>query len=298
MKSYITFIIGLGLLFSCSEEESVFDASGVFEATEVIVSAEANGKILSMKISEGEKLNAGQIVCEIDSVQLLFSRQQLEASKAALLKSKPDMQAQIEATKQEIAKQEYEKKRVEKLLEGDVATQKQLDDIDAMLTILKARLRSQKNSLSTSIQSINAQAKAIDVQIAQLNDQIKRTRITSPIDGTVLIKYAEQGEMTGIGKPLFKIADVDKMILRAFVTAEQLADLEIGQLARVFSEYGESELKEYTGKVIWISSKSEFTPKTIQTQDERANLVYAVKFAVPNDGLLKIGMYGGFKIDK
>jgi HlyD family secretion protein len=298
MKSYFILLISLAIFASCSEEERAFDASGVFEATEIIVSSEANGKILSFSVGEGESITKDAIVCQIDSTQLKFALQQIKASKTALLKSKPNMEAQIDATKQEIAKQEYEKKRIEKLLAGDVATQKQLDDIDAMLTILKARLRSQKSSLNTSIQSINAQAQAMDVQIAQVKDQISRCKIKSPITGTVLVKYAEQGEMTGIAKPLFKLADVNNMILRAYVTAEQLADLQIGQDAKVFSEYGESELKEYAGKVIWISSKSEFTPKTIQTQDERANLVYAVKLAVPNDGYLKIGMYGGFKISE
>ena len=296
MKSYFIPLISLAIFASCGEEELAFDASGVFEATEIIVSSEANGKILSFSVGEGESIKKDALVCQIDSTQLKFNLQQLKASRTALLMSKPNMEAQIDATKQEIAKQEYEKKRIEKLLAGDVATQKQLDDIDAMLTILKARLRSQKSSLNTSIQSINAQAQVLDVKIAQVKDQISRCKIKSPINGTVLVKYAEQGEMTGIAKPLFKLADVNNMILRAYVTAGQLADLQIGQEAKVFSEYGESELKEYAGKVIWISNKSEFTPKTIQTQDERANLVYAVKLAVPNDGYLKIGMYGGFKI--
>lgn len=294
MKSSIL-ITGIAILMiSCGEEESVIDASGVFEATEIIVSSEANGKILEMPVQDGDKVNLGQIVCKVDSIQLRLKLEQLQASKEALLASRPEIEAQIDATQQEIAKQEFEKKRIEKLLAGDVATQKQLDDVESMLSILNARLRSQKSTLNTSIRSINAQTKSIDVQIKQVQDQINKCIIRSPLVGTVLLKYAEAGEMTGVGKPLYKIADIDNMILRAYVTADQLAELKIGQQTTVYGEFGSSDLKEYSGRITWISSKSEFTPKTIQTQDERANLVYAVKVAVPNDGLLKIGMYGGF----
>jgi HlyD family secretion protein len=283
------------ILIGCTSEERLIDASGVFEATEIIVAAEANGKILAFKIQEGDNLAKGSVICQIDSSQLLFTKMRLEASKEALLASRPNIRAQIEATEKEISKQEFEKKRFEKLLAGDVATQKQLDDIEAMLSILRARLRSQKSSLNTSITSINAQSKTIDVQIAQLEDQINKCKIKSPIKGTVLVKYSEQGEMTGMGKALFKIADVDNMILQAYLTADQLAATKIGQQVKVLAEFGETENREYSGKITWISSKSEFTPKTIQTQDERANLVYAVKVAVNNDGYLKIGMYGGIK---
>ena len=221
---------------------------------------------------------------------------QIKATINALEASKPNFRAQIEATEKEIEKQEYEKKRVEKLLEGDVATQKQLDDIEAMLTILNARLNSQKSSLSRSIRSINAQILTKKVQIEQIQDQIDKCGINAPIDGVVLVKYAEQGEMTGVGKPLFKMANVNQMILRAYITADQLATIQLGQNVNVYGEFGEEEQRDYEGKISWISSKSEFTPKTIQTQDERANLVYAVKVSVPNDGYLKIGMYGGFTL--
>jgi HlyD family secretion protein len=171
-----------------------------------------------------------------------------------------------------------------------------MDDIEAAIAILKARLRSQKSSLSNNVNSVNAQGKTIDVQIAQLEDLIEKCKIKSPIDGTVLVKYAEPGEMAAMGKALFKVADIENMILRAYVTAEQLKQLKIGQNVKVLAEFGENENREYEGSVTWISSKSEFTPKTIQTQDERANLVYAVKIAVKNDDFLKIGMYGGFKL--
>lgn len=285
-------------LFSCTEEEQLTDATGVFEATEIIVSAESTGKILFFSVQEGDKLKQNQIVGLIDSTQLHFNKLQLEANQVTVKSSRPDTKAQIEATEREIAKQEREKERIERLLAGDVATQKQLDDIESAILILKARLRSQKSSLSNSVNSVDAQSKTIDVQIAQLEDQINKCNIQSPIDGTVLVKYAEQGEMAAMGKALFKIADVDNMILKAYVTSDQLVKLKLGQEVKVLAEFGETENREYLGKITWISSKSEFTPKTIQTQDERANLVYAIKIAVKNDDYLKIGMYGGFKISE
>jgi len=297
MKTYISLIALFSLfLFSCGEEERLTDASGVFETTEIIISSEANGKILDFRILEGDNLKKDAVVGHIDSTQLRYNLMQLEANKITVQSNRPDMKAQIEATEREIEKQEHEKERIEKLLAGDVATQKQMDDIEALILILKARLRSQKSSLSNSVNSIDAQSNTIDIQMAQMKDQIEKCKIKSPIDGTVLVKYAEQGEMTGIGKALFKIADIENMILKAYVTSDQLARIKIGQEVKVFAEFGETENREYSGKITWISSKSEFTPKTVQTQDERANLVYAVKITVVNDGYLKIGMYGGFKM--
>jgi HlyD family secretion protein len=297
MKTYISILTAFSiLLISCGQEERLTDASGVFEATEIIVSAEANGKILLLNIQEGDNLKKDQTVGLIDSTQLHFTKLQLDANKLTVQAKRPDIRAQIEATEQEIARLEHEQKRIEKLLAGDVATQKQMDDIEAQILILKARLRSQKSSLSNSVNAVDAQSNTIDVQIAQIEDQLAKCVIKSPIDGTVLVKYAEQSEMTAMGKALFKIADVDNMILKAYVTADQLGDIKVGQEVNVLSEIGETENRAYEGKITWISSKSEFTPKTIQTQDERANLVYAVKIAVKNDGYLKIGMYGGYKL--
>jgi len=289
-------ILAVTVLAACNRDDDKFSAAGVFETTEVIVSSEANGKILSFPIREGSQLANGKIVCKIDSTQLQLKLKQVFANMEALEASKPNMRVQIEATEREIEKQEYEKKRVEKLLAGDVATQKQLDDIEAMITILKAKLRSQKSSLSTNIRSLNAQIKTLEVQSEQLKDQINKCNIIAPIEGTVLVKYSETGEMTGVGKPLFKMANINQMILRAYVTADQLAGLQLNQDVNVYAEFGESEQREYKGTITWISNKSEFTPKTIQTQDERANLVYAIKVSVPNDGYLKIGMYGGFTL--
>lgn len=297
MKTNIYILVLLTIsLISCGDEERLTDATGVFEATEIIISAEANGKIMEFNIQEGEDLQKGEIIGFIDSSQLHFNKLQLEANKITVESNRPDIKAQIEATEREIAKQEREKDRIERLLEGDVATQKQLDDIESLILILKARLRSQKSTLNNSVNSVDAQSNTIDIQIAQLADLIEKCLIKSPIDGTILVKYAEPGEMTGMGKALFKIADLDQMILKAYVTADMLARLKIGLGVKVYAEFGETENREYEGSISWISDKSEFTPKTIQTQDERANLVYAVKIAVRNDQYLKIGMYGGFKI--
>ena len=291
----IWFVTFVPFMISCDNNDSLNDATGVFEATEIIVSSEATGKILSLNAQEGQKLRKGEMIGLVDSTQLYFTKRQLIASKKSVEAGRPDIRAQIEATEQEIAKQEFEKKRVQNLLEADVATQKQLDDVNAQLSILRARLNSQKSTLYNSANAIDAQSETLDAEIMKIEDQLKKCKITSPIDGTVLVKYAEEGEVTAMGKPLFKIADTEKMILRVYITADQLAILKIGQQVQVHAEFGETEYRSYDGKVVWVSDKSEFTPKTIQTQDERANLVYAVKVAVANDDYLKIGMYGGIK---
>jgi len=285
-------------LFSCSTNENGTDATGVFEATEVIVSAEASGKLLSFPIQEGDVLLKNQALGQIDSTQMYLNKLQVEANQIALLSSRPDVQSQLDALDREIEKAAFEKKRIEKLLKGDVATQKQLDDIDAQIEVLQANRKAKKIGLNISTRAIDAQSMALEAQVDLINDQLKRSKILSPIDGTVLVKYAEEGELAAMGKPLFKVADMNRMILRAYVTADQLPEINTGKTVKVLAEFGKNGNREYEGKITWISSKSEFTPKTIQTQDERANLVYAVKIAVPNDGYLKIGMYGGIIITK
>lgn len=294
MRNSCFLILSCFLFFSCNNEDNSSQATGVFEAVEVIVSAEATGKLLNFEVQEGQELEKVTVVGQIDTVQLYLKKMQLKANQLSILASKPDVPSQINATEREIEKLEFEKKRTEKLLEGDVATQKQLDDIQAQLDVLNARLRAQKKSLGSSVSAIDAQYNALDVQIDQMDDQISRCQIHSPIDGTVLVKYTEPGEFVNTGKPLFKVANMSQMVLRAYVTAEQLKYIKLDQNVKVFSEFGASETKQYDGVVNWISDKSEFTPKTIQTQDERANLVYAVKIGVKNDDFLKIGMYAVF----
>jgi HlyD family secretion protein len=278
--------------YSCSSDNDRSEATGVFETTEIIVSAESSGKILRLSIYEGDEVGKDQVLGQIDTTQLYLNKLQVEANKLALLSGRPDIQSQLDVIQTEIATAEHEKKRIENLLAGDVATQKQLDDINAKIKVLYDNLKAKKTALEISTKAIDAQSAALDAQINMINDQLKRSTITSPIYGTVLVKYAEEGELTAMGKPLFQVANLERMILRAYVTGDQLPQLQTGSAIKVVAEVGEKGNREYEGEVTWISGKSEFTPKTIQTQDERANLVYAVKIAVPNDGFLKIGMYG------
>lgn len=259
----------------------------------MIVSAEAAGKLLQLEVEEGTRLKAGEEVGLVDTVQLYLKKLQLEASMKSVESQRPDLAKQIAATKQQITTAQREKKRVENLLAAGAANQKQLDDWDAQVTLLQRQLIAQESSLMKSTNSLTEQGNSVGIQVAQVEDQLSKCHIQSPIEGTVLVKYAEAGELASVGKPLFKVGEVDRMYLRAYVTSEQLSQVKLGDEVTVYSDYGNSEQKAYPGVVTWISDRSEFTPKTILTKNERANLVYAVKIAVKNDGSLKIGMYGG-----
>ena len=282
-------------LISCGASKDEYDASGTFESTEVIVSAEGSGKILSFDVQEGQILTANEMVGSIDSLQLYLRKKQLMTSEKSMQVRRPDVKKQIAAIEQQIATAKTERRRVENLLKANAANQKQLDDINAQISLLEKQLDAQKTTLVTTNQGITDDTEGIRLQVAQIEDQLTKCRIISPINGTVLIKYAEMGEVAAPGKALFKIADTNNMILRAYVTNDQLSTLKIGQKVKVFCDSEKKEMKEYEGILAWISQKSEFTPKTIQTKDERANLVYAIKVNVKNDGLLKIGMYGNVK---
>jgi HlyD family secretion protein len=279
-------------LSSCRKSTVNYDASGTFEAVEVIVSSEASGKILLFDAEEGREVKSGELLGYTDTTQLYLKKLQLKTSTKAVTSRKSDVGKQVAALQQQISTAKIEKKRIENLLKANAANTKQLDDINAQITTLEKQLDAQKSMLENANSSISEESSAMEIQIAQLDDQIKKCYITSPINGTVLVKYAEQGELAIPGKALFKVADVGNMILRAYVTSGQLTKLKIGQQVKIFADFGKDEVREYKGNIEWISSKSEFTPKTIQTQDERANLVYAVKIKVKNDGYLKIGMYG------
>ena len=281
---------------SCGGKDGEYDASGTFEATEIIVSSEANGKILSLDIIEGQQLEAGAPVGTIDSTQLYLKKRQLLTSVRGVEVRRPEYNKQIAATQQQIATQISEKARIERLVKAEAANQKQLDDINSSISVLQKQLEAQKSSLTTTTSGMSEDAAALMIQVDQLNDQLSKCRILSPIKGTVLVKYAEAGELTGSGKPLFKIADIENMILRAYITSDIITKLKLNQEVKVFADFGEKEMREYPGTIVWISDKAEFTPKTIQTKKERANLVYAVKIAVKNDGYIKIGMYGEVKI--
>lgn len=275
-----------------------YDATGTFETTEVLVSSEVSGKLLWLDVEEGTVLESGQQVGVVDTVQLYLRKKQLEASVKSVEGQLPDILKQVAALKEEIATAEREKRRVENLLKAGAANQKQLDDAQAHLEVLQKQLVAQGSTLLNSRESLTWQSSSVGVQVAQVEDQLMKCHITSPIAGTVLAKYAEAGELATMGKPLFKVADMEQMYIRAYITSEQLSQVKLGQKVTVFSDYGNDERKEYPGVVTWISDRSEFTPKTILTKDERANLVYAVKVAVKNDGYLKIGMYGGVVFEK
>ena len=283
----------LALFSACGNGAPKYDATGTFETTEVLVSAEASGRLLYFDIEEGMLLKAGEEVGVVDTVQLYLKKLQLEASLKSVEEQRPDILKQVAATKEQISAAQRERNRVANLLKVGAGNQKQLDDAEDQLEVLRKQLVAQNSTLSNSHQSLTWQSSSVGIQVAQVEDQLKKCHITSPITGTVLAKYAEAGELTAMGTPLFKVADTEQMYLRAYITSEQLSQVKLGQKVTVFSDYGTDEHKQYPGVVTWISDTSEFTPKTILTKNERANLVYAVKIAVHNDGLLKIGMYGG-----
>lgn len=287
----IVYIATVVLAVSCGTEAE-FDAQGTFEATEVVVSSEATSRILNFEVEEGMAVEANQIVGAIDSVQLHLQRKQLMAQQSALLGSRPDVKKQVAALREQIAKQNEELRRVENMLKDGAATQKQKDDIEAQIKILERQLDATLSTLDKNTSTINNNSAALEAQIAALDDRISKCRIISPVGGTVLVKYAEAGELASVGKPLMKIADLDNIYLRAYFTSDQLAKVNLDDEVKVVADFGGEERYAYTGRVAWISSESEFTPKTIQTKDSRANLVYAVKIAVENDGRLKIGLAG------
>lgn len=283
------------LAMSCGTETE-FDAQGSFEATEVIVSAEAAGRILWFDAEEGTAVESGVTIGQIDTLQLDLQRRQLEAQQAALLASRPDIRAQAAALREQIAKQERELARVQNLLRDGAATTKQRDDIEAQIRILRSQLSATLSSLDKSTVTIDGNAAVVETQIAALNDRIARCRIASPIAGVVLAKYAEAGELAAVGKPLLKVADLEHLYLRAYFTSEQLAAIRLGDRVTVTADFGGDQRYDYEGRIAWISPESEFTPKTIQTRDSRANLVYAAKIAVHNDGRLKIGLAGEVRL--
>ncbi len=325
------------IMASCGEDKKDYDATGTFEATEVTVSAESSGQLISFNVVEGQLLNGGITVGQIDSRQLTLKRaqlatsndqlvathgqldankRQLSANRQATASKQLDLKKQVASIRQQIANQQRERQRFSELLRDGAVPRKQVDDIDYQIQVLQkqlaateeqiasqnAALAEQNKGIAAQIDGINsqqagvsAQQAGVRAQQAQLDDQIAHTFVKSPLSGTVLEKYAEQGEFVSIGKPLFKIADTKRMFIRAYITSEQLKDVRLGQKVKVMADYGNGQKKQYNGVVTWISSRSEFTPKTIVTDNERADLVYAVKIQFQNDGYVKIGMYGEVK---
>lgn len=295
MKRILIFSTMLLVMASCGRGDD-YDATGTFEATEVMVSAEAMGRIIYFNAEEGDLLTAGEQVGVIDTVQLYLQKMQLERSVASVRSNRPDIAKQASSLREEIAKQQVERRRVANLLKDGAATTKQLDDIDAALKVLDSQLSALLSTLNNNAASIDENSSAMELQIAQIEDRLAKCRIVSPVTGTVLAKYAEAGELASEGRLLMKVADLDKIYLRSYFTSEQLAGIKIGREVTVTADFGGKEQFDYPGRITWIAADSEFTPKTIQTRDTRANLVYAVKVAVENDGRLKIGMYGEVKL--
>lgn len=291
----ILIIVVSANLFACNNNSIQYDASGSFEAIETIISSEANGKILSFMIDEGDDLKSGQIIGYIDSTQLILSREQLLSNQKAILSGRPQIQTQIDALEKELDNAKRDRERISNLVKGNVASQKQLDDAESRVATLQAKIEAQKSSLQITTNNMNEQGTSVTAQLNLLEDQISKCTIVNPVNGTVLTKYAEVNELTGTGKPLYKIADLSSMILRVYISGDQLPKVKLNQPVKVFTDNGKGDLIETQGTITWISNKAEFTPKTIQTRDERANMVYAVKVSVKNQGEFKIGMYGEIK---
>jgi HlyD family secretion protein len=301
---FVMFAVALTGLTACNRTDSKADAYGNFETDDRIVGAEGSGRILSLRVEEGQTLKVGEDVGRIDSIQLILKKEQLQASIRAVAAKSPDISAQlavfekqVAAYNQQLTTLRREKLRVENLLKNDAATSKQLDDLNAQIDQVQRQMDvvyGQKSAsdanLTTQKGGLLAEILPLQKQIAQLDDQIAKCHITNTIDGTVLVKYAEPGEITSFGKPLYKIADLKNMILRAYLTGDQLGSIKVGQTVRVSIDGPNKTMKDFTGTITWVSQKAEFTPKIIQTKDERVNLVYAMKISVPSDGTLKIGM--------
>ena len=282
-------------MLACGNTEKEYDATGTFEATEVTVAAEQSGVLLKFNINEGDEVALGSEIGLIDTTQIWLKIQQADATKAVYQSQKPDMPAQIAAIRQQLEKAQQEQQRYKELVADGAAPSKLLDDATSQVKVLQKQLDAQVSALTTSTRTLDKQMEATDVQVNQLYDQLRKCHVSAPIQGTVLEKYVEQGEFVATGKPLLKLADMNRMFIRAYVTSAQLQQVRLGQAVKVMADYGDGQKKTYDGKVAWISSRSEFTPKTILTDDERADLVYAVKVAVKGDGYIKIGMYGEVK---
>ena len=291
----VIYILAAIVAVSCSNEAD-YDAQGTFEATEVVISAEGTGRIINFDIVEGEAIESNSTVGAIDSLQLHLQREQLKAQQVALLSSRPDKEKQVASLRSQIAKQRAELQRVENMLRDGAATTKQRDDIKAQIDILEGQLSATLSTIDNNTSTINENAAALEAQIAALDDRIAKCRILSAVGGTVLVKYAEEGEFTTVGKPLMKVANLEDIYLRAYFTSDQLSKVNLGDEVIVTADFGGDERYDYKGRVAWISAESEFTPKSIQTKETRANLVYAVKIAVENDGRLKIGLAGEVRL--
>ena len=312
MRNYFFFLFNLIILQACHSKKEVFDASGSFEADEIIVSSELNGQLLSFNVNEGDSLQQGQIVGSINADNIALQKEQVEASIQSLSEKTSNVNPQIALLQDQLSVQQttlnnllHERDRIERLIKADAATGKQLDDITSQIevnrkqmAVTKQQIAVQRSNVATQNRSILSEGKPLQKRAEQLQDQISKSRIINPVNGVVLTKYAEPGEVTAPGKALYKVADLSYLTLRAYITGAQLSQIKLNQPVTVLIDNGKDDYRKYKGVITWISDKAEFTPKTIQTKDERASLVYAVKIKVKNDGFLKIGMYGEVKLSE
>lgn len=287
-------IMLLPLLLSCGGEND-FDATGTFEATEITVSGQEQGTVVYIRAEEGSKVRRGDTVALIDTMLLHHAREQLEQTVQSIKRNIPDIETQLKPLREQLAKQSAETERTRRMFADNAATQKQLDDMTSAEAILKSELAAKESALAKSRDALTAQAASVEAQVAQTVERIARSVITAPADGTILARYIEAGELCSPGRAVFKVADMENIYLRAYVTSGQLARIKAGDRVNISAEYGGDKRREYTGRITWISDKSEFTPKSIQTKTDRENMVYAIKISVPNDGYIKIGMYGEVK---
>jgi HlyD family secretion protein len=295
MKTLSFIFIAASLFTACQKKQNPYDASGTFEAVETIVPANAAGIIEQFNIAEGQVIDSGQLIGYIDSIQLYLRKKQLQAQIQAVLSKKPNIAKQIAAYQEQLRQAEHEQQRIERLVKADAATPKQLDDANSLVAVINKQIEALQSTLVITSTGLTEDAGPLYTQIDQLNDQLNKCKIINPVRGTVLTTYAEAHEMAAPGKALYKVADLSTILLRAYITGDQLTGRKLGDQVTVLVDDEGGRYKEYTGKIEWISDKAEFTPKTIQTKDERANLVYAMKIRVQNDGFLKIGMYGEVK---
>lgn len=296
MKKYSGLAALTIVALTACNERNPYDATGIFEATTVTVAAETPGKILAMSAVEGDSITAGEKIAIIDTTLLSLQIKQIYSQEQSTFSSSPDIAVQADALRVKISHQKNECDRFRRLLVDGAATQKMVDDANAYLETLEGELSALLSTLGKSRSSISDNAKALQYQARQVAEQIAKCNITAPLTGTVLLKYAEPGDYAVPGKPLYKVADMNNVYLRSYFTCSQLADLKVGQKVTVIADFGGDKQYEYPGQIVWIAEESEFTPKSIQTRDSRANLVYAVKIAVKNDGRLKLGQYGEVRL--
>lgn len=292
----LAIIVAVVLATGCGSRSDRYDATGTFEAEETTLSAEVNGRILEMAVGDGSVVGIGEQVALIDTTQLHLQRLQIESSRIALQSSLPDVEIQLAPLREQLARQRRERERIEKMVEADAVGVARLEDIDSAIASLERQIDAQRTVLMNTRLSLDAQIAALEAQLAQVDEQLSNCRVVSPVAGTVVARYVGVGELAVAGRPLVKIADLDNIYLRAYLLSTQLPEVALGAQLKVYADVGGGQRREYTGTVTWISDRSEFTPKNIITSDDRANMVYAIKVAVRNDGFIKTGMYGGIML--